>query len=385
MDFEPAWLFLALPAAFGLGWLASRMDLRQMGRDERAAPRAYFKGLGLLLSEQQDKAIDAFIEAAQSDPDSVDLHFALGGLFRRRGEFERAVRVHEHLVARADLSADDRKRARHALAQDFMRAGLFDRAEAAFQALHGGRYDTEARMALLTLYERSRDWPQAIATARGLESAAVGSFAHRVAHYECERAQEAQAGGHEEAAEEALAAAQRAAPDLARPWVSLGQRRLRAGHPEQALQAWARLRQRAPGHFPLVADDYARAAVAAGQTARACADLEAAYAADSDLRTLRALEWLATQMPDHTAGTERLNEHLRQQPSLSAVEDMLQRPLTSWREDTPALLRKAVQRAAAPLQRYRCAACGFEARQYFWQCPGCQGWDTFPPRQLEAG
>jgi lipopolysaccharide biosynthesis regulator YciM len=268
-------------------------------------------------------------------------------------------------------------------------------------------------MALLTLYERSRDWPQAIATARGLEGAAVGSFAHRVAHYECERALEAQARGEDVMADKALVSATQAAPELARPWVMLGQCRMREGQPAQALQAWAVLRQRAAEHFPLVADDYARAALAARQPSEALAELEKAYAASQDLRILRALEWLGAQnrgvdlshaaarddssaTPDGPSArkaesdtvsvtSERLNEHLRRQPSLSAVDDMLQRPLESWHEDTPALLRKAVERAAAPLQRFRCAACGFEARQYFWQCPGCQGWDTFPPRQLEAG
>lgn len=412
MEFDPVWLLWALPVAFGLGWLASRLDQRQMRQEAQHAPKAYFKGLSLLLNEQQDKAIDAFIEAAQSDPDSIDLHFALGGLFRRRGEFERAVRVHEHLLARTDLSAHDRERARHALAQDFMRAGLFDRAEAAFQALRGGSFDIEARMALLTLYERSRDWPQAIATARGLEAAGVGSFAHRVAHYECERAKEAETAGQDDVAEQALEAARRSAPDLARPWVALGQRRARDGQLDLALQAWTQLHQRAPGHFPLVADEFARTAMAASRGAAALTELENAYAASRDLRILRAIEWLTARLsapdaaddprhavassaphaghpvrtpgPHRPAPSGRLNEHLRRQPSLSAVDDMLQRPLDSWPDDTPALLRKAVERAAAPLQRYRCAACGFEARQYFWQCPGCQGWDTFPTRQLEA-
>jgi tetratricopeptide (TPR) repeat protein len=137
MDFDLQWLLIGLPVAFALGWLASRFDLRQVRRDSRDAPRAYFKGLNLLLNEQQDKAIDAFIEAVQNDPDTTDLHFALGNLFRRRGEFERAVRVHQHLLQRADLPAAERHRAQHALAQDFLKAGLFDRAEQAFRALDG--------------------------------------------------------------------------------------------------------------------------------------------------------------------------------------------------------------------------------------------------------
>ena len=116
MDLDYQWLLLALPAVFFMGWAASRLDLRQLRRDESASPQAYFKGLNLLLNEQQDRAIDAFIEAVQHDPQASDLHFALGNLFRRRGEYERAIRVHEHLLARADISRDARERAQHALA-----------------------------------------------------------------------------------------------------------------------------------------------------------------------------------------------------------------------------------------------------------------------------
>ena len=144
MDFDFQWVLLGLPVAFALGWLASRLDIRQMRGDQRETPKAYFKGLNLLLNEQHDKAIDAFIEAVQQDPNTSDLHFALGNLFRRRGEYERAVRVHQHLLSRADLPPADRDRAQHGLAQDFMRAGLFDRAELALHELEGTAYDTDA-------------------------------------------------------------------------------------------------------------------------------------------------------------------------------------------------------------------------------------------------
>src|SRR6478736_2881275 len=173
MDFDPQWLlWLALGlggGGFVLGWLASRLDARQFRRERQESPKVYYKGLNLLLNEQHDKAIDAFIEAVQQDPDTSELHFALGNLFRRRGEYERAVRVHEHLLGRADLAQADRDRAQYALAQDFMKAGLFDRAEQAYQALDGSAFDTEARLALLTLHERSRAWRAAVEVAQKLE------------------------------------------------------------------------------------------------------------------------------------------------------------------------------------------------------------------------
>src|SRR6188508_3754965 len=155
MDFDLSWVLWGLPIAFVMGWLASRLDLRQLRIENRQAPKAYFRGLNFLLNEQQDQAIDAFIEAVQQDPDTSDLHFALGNLFRRRGEYERAVRVHQHLLGRADLPKDERVRAQHALAQDYMKAGLFDRAEDAYKALAGTAFEIDARIALLGLYERA--------------------------------------------------------------------------------------------------------------------------------------------------------------------------------------------------------------------------------------
>ncbi len=204
MDFELQWLLLGLPAAFALGWLASRFDLRQWKREQKDSPKAYYQGLNLLINEQHDKAIDAFIEAVQHDPDTSDLHFALGNLFRRRGEYERAVRVHEHLLQRADLPAAERERAQHALAQDFMKAGLFDRAQQAFEALEGTVFDTEARLALLALHERSREWRAAAEVAARLERSGSGSFASRIAHHWCELAAEADARQQSAEAEEAL-------------------------------------------------------------------------------------------------------------------------------------------------------------------------------------
>ncbi|WP_376751864.1 tetratricopeptide repeat protein, partial [Diaphorobacter nitroreducens] len=216
MEFDLSWIFLGLPLAFGLGWFASRFDLRQMREENRRAPKAYFKGLNYLLNEQQDQAIDAFIEAVQNDPDTTELHFALGNLFRRRGEYNRAVRVHEHLLSRGDLSRADRERAQHALALDFLKAGLLDRAEDALRRLEGSAFEGQARMALLAIYERSRDWPQASDIARRMHDAQQGDFSTRLAHYLCEQALALAAHGELPAAQALLEQALATAPQAPR-------------------------------------------------------------------------------------------------------------------------------------------------------------------------
>jgi lipopolysaccharide assembly protein B len=382
MDFDLQWLLIGVPVAFAMGWMASRFDLRQLKREREDAPRAYFKGLNLLLNEQQDKAIDAFIQAVQDDPDTTELHFALGNLFRRRGEFERAVRVHEHLLGRSDLKAGDRDRAQRALAQDYVKAGLFDRAEAAWQALEGTPFDAEARLALLSLYERSRDWQRAADIARQLEGGGSASFASRIAHYECELAEAADQAGRPDEAEAALQRASAAAPQAPRPCLLAGQRALRHGDPARALAAWDRLRERHPATFLLVAAEYAQAARAADQVGAAHTALTSALMQRPALELVQALE--ALEAPDSPARLPRLLAQLQQQPSLSGAQRLLTLPPQAWTDETWAALRAAVARSAAPLQRYRCAACGFEAQHYFWQCPGCLSWDSYPPQRLDA-
>jgi lipopolysaccharide biosynthesis regulator YciM len=382
LDFDLQWLLIGLPLAFALGWMASRFDLRQLKRERQDAPRAYFKGLNLLLNEQQDKAIDAFIEAVQNDPDTTELHFALGNLFRRRGEFERAVRVHQHLLGRSDLKTGERDRAQLALAQDYMKAGLFDRAEAAWRALLETPFEDQARLALLSLYERSRDWPQAVEMAQRLEKAGDASFAARIGHYECELAEAADARGDTAAADAALARARQAAPQSSRPALLAGQRQLKQGDALGAMRSWDVLRASHPDAFLLVVADYLQAAQACGQQQQAHAALAQAFEQLPAVELLQALQTL--EGPEAPGQLPRLLEQIKLRPSLSAAQLLLALPVESWTPAAWEALRGAVAKSAAPLQRYRCAACGFEAHRYFWQCPGCLSWDSYPPQRIDA-
>src|SRR6059036_4162101 len=134
MEIELWWL-LVLPIFFGMGWLAARIDIKQLLWESRQLPRSYFKGLNFLLNEQPDKAIEAFIEVVKVDPETIELHFALGSLFRRRGEYVRAIRMHQNLLERADLGAEQKVIALAELGQDYLKAGILDRAEEVFRKL----------------------------------------------------------------------------------------------------------------------------------------------------------------------------------------------------------------------------------------------------------
>jgi len=387
-DLGWTWLLLLLPLVFGLGWFASRLDLRQLREENRRAPRAYFKGLNYLLNEQQDQAIDAFIEAVQKDPDTTELHFALGNLFRRRGEYQRAVRVHEHLLSRADLSRADRERAQHDLALDYLKAGLLDRAEDAFRKLEGTAYTEQARLALLGLFERAREWQQAGVIARQLDDSGPGTgaglFASRAAHYLCEQA----AALDDAQATALLREAMAMAPGAARAPIELARRCMASARHAQALELLLQCCQQVPAAVPLAAPLLVQCAQAIHEprvTQQVQALLQGFDARQPSIDVTEALARL-----DAAAGLAlpRYVAHLQREPSLTLAARWLaqaQAHVGAEAADSPAraAVQQAIEHAAKPLQRYRCAACGFEARQHFWHCPGCQAWDSYPPRRVE--
>jgi lipopolysaccharide biosynthesis regulator YciM len=375
MEFDLSWVLWGLPIAFVLGWVASRLDLRQLRIENRQAPKAYFRGLNFLLNEQQDQAIDAFIEAVQNDPDTTELHFALGNLFRRRGEYERAVRVHEHLLSRGDLSRAERHRAQHALALDFLKAGLLDRAEEALRKLEGTAFEGQALLALLAIYERSRDWAQASEIARKLEASGHGNFSGRQAHYLCEQA----AGAAPGQAEKLLREAMKADPGAARPGIDLAALQRRAGDADAAFQTLAALEKSAPTAVPLVARPLTEAAIASGRQAQALDLLRAAYELSP---SLDVLEGIVALEPDTQSARSWYVKHLEREPSLVAATKWLAGERLEHEQFHP-FVQGALDHAVKPLTRYRCAACGFEAKQHFWQCPGCQAWDSYPARRVE--
>ena len=379
MDIDFTWLLWGLPVAFALGWVASRLDLRQWRMESRQTPKAYFRGLNHLLNEQQDQAIDAFIEAVQGDPDTAELHFALGNLFRRRGDYDRAVRVHEHLLARADIGHKDRDRAQHALAMDFLKAGLLDRAEAALHKLEGSALEGEALLALLQIYERSRDWPNAQKVAQKLEAAQQGSFTPRLAHYLCEESDLSRANGDSAKALSLLEEAVQRAPQLARPWLATASLKAQTGDAAGAYKALQQLAAKAPQGLPLAAASMVELAKHLHKEAETTVLLQAAHEHAPSLDITEALAKLA---PDETAARARYLGHLDREPSLVIATQWLSGETLSD-AGAQAQVIKALEHASNPLKRYRCAACGFEARQHFWQCPGCQSWDSYPARRVE--
>ncbi|MEY2862250.1 MAG: hypothetical protein RLZ68_721 [Pseudomonadota bacterium] len=383
MDFDITLILMGMPVAFVLGWLASRMDLRQLRMENKQAPKAYFKGLNFLLNEQQDQAIDAFIEAVQNDPDTSELHFALGNLFRRRGEYERAVRVHQHLLSRGDLSQDDRYRAQHALALDYLKAGLLDRAEDALLKLEGTRFEAQARLALLANYERSRDWAHAAVIAEKLESSGQGSFKGRLSHYLCEQAATLTSVGELDKALNLLIQATETAPEAPRPRMDKASLHFSQSQAALAYDTLIEALAAAPAAVGLIAPLLAQYAVVAQKIPQALQRLQSTYSQNASLDVLDAIVALeAAQGESTSTARDWYARHLEHEPSLVAAAKWIAGEKLEHEQFHPQVQR-ALDHAVKPLTRYRCAACGFEAKQHFWQCPGCQAWDSYPARRVE--
>jgi len=391
MELELWWL-LVVPLFFALGWGASRIDTRHLIRDSARLPDAYFKGLNFLLNEQPDKAIDAFVDVVRLDPETVELHFALGNLFRRRGETDRAIRVHQNLVARSDLQPAQREHALFELGQDFLRAGLLDRAEDAFNRLEGSSYAGAALRHRLDIAQMVRDWPRAIELAARLQRDAGSDQRHLIAHFHCELAQQALAAAGESPearhahAQREIDRALEAGGAHPRPWLLRGEAAFAADDFEGAIAAWSELARISPAHLALTGERWLQAHERVGRLEDGLLRLEAVMAAHPSVDALRAVAQGRARRDGAPAAIAWLRAALARSPSLLGLEQLLELRRASGEADAAsdtALTTTLIQKQATRLARFVCGDCGFKARRYYWQCPGCNHWDSYPPRRTE--
>ncbi len=405
MDFEAWWLIL-IPILFGLGWIAAKVDVRQIVSESKNLPDSYFRGLNFLLNEDHDKAIDAFVEVAKLDSETTELHFALGSLFRRRGEIERAIRVHQSLLSRSDLPKADREHALHEIAQDYFKAGMFDRAEAAFQEVQSTSYSISATRALIRIYEAEHDWEKAIAAGEKLRQLTDEALPQSV-HYHCERAQLAlgtkapdlqQAAAELDAAErEARKNASQGASQASYARIAMLRAELsrQAGNAGNEREWLLSVLQTSPEYAGLVAGQIMDNFSESGEQAQAVSVLRDHYFAHPSLDVFEVV-FKALRQQDFKAAWDFARDSLKHHPSLLGFDKVLEAELN--REDSAggqgelqrhmpdfdlSLLRGMIEKHTRRLDKYACRICGFQAQTYYWQCPGCNSWETYSPRRPE--
>ena len=384
MELEFWWL-LFLPVFFGLGWLAARIDINQLLSESRSVPRSYFKGLNFLLNEEPDKAIEAFIEVVKVDPETVDLHFALGSLFRRRGESDRAIRMHRNLLERSGLQAEQRLHAMAELGQDYLKAGLLDRAEEVFLKLRDAAHPGALKN-LVEIYQLEREWPRAIEIARTLQDSSGQSQAKEIANYYCEQASLEINKSNPAAARAALEQALAVNRKCVRANLILGDLLARENDHAGAIEAWKRIEQQDPAYLALAAQKIMVSLRALDKTDEGVA-LMRDYLASYPSLDLLDVAFQSTLDVRGAAEAYRLvRDEMRRNPTLLGLDRLLQAQLlteTVERRQELEMVKNLVHGQTRRLARYRCENCGFKARQFYWQCPACSGWETYPPRRTE--
>lgn len=385
MEFEIWWL-LAFPLFFALGWLAARIDIKQVVTESRTVPNSYFRGLNFLLNEQPDKALDAFLEVVKLDPETIDLHFTLGSLFRKRGELDRAIRMHENLLERETLAEEDRLKALVELGQDYLKAGLLDRSEEVFTRLLETPFAGQARRYLLEIYVQEKDWHKAIQAASELDRQSARPMNAEIAHFHCELAALDMVKGDQGSAQKHLDEALAAHRQCTRANIMLGDLLAGRGERGEALAKWRLIEAQSPAHMVLVVDRMLENFRKLDRLEEGLDWLKGLLTRHPSLDMFNTLYHAVMEASGPEAAYQLARDELRRNPSLHALERLAEAELITAPESRREVIQNAkslIQRHVQRLTRYHCASCGFKASQFFWRCPACGRWDSFDPARHE--
>ena len=395
------WLLLGALVCFGAGWFAARSDVKQIVSESREMPQAYFRGLNFLLNEEQDKAIEAIIEVTKSNPETAELQFALGSLFRRKGQTDRAIRIHQSLSERADIKGEDRVSALYELALDYQKAGLLDYAEKILDDLIAANAGSQAQRVaigrlLLDVCVQERNWPRAIDGAKLLDTETAKQMPvgtklvdHRgeIAQFYCEVAIEKNLDGGVNAVAESTAALDAALAEnvhcvranmLKREWFAA------RGEHENAIAAWRAIEAQDSAYLGLSAVAALKSYVALNREAEGVEVLRRMHQQYPALDLLDALFTSTLAREGSAAAYALVRDDLKMNPTLIGVDKLLQAHIMEadqiYHEDL-TLVKNILYSYSSKLSHFLCGSCGFKAKQYYWHCPACGGWESFPPRR----
>ena len=383
----PELLWLLLPVAALSGWIAARRSAPSAA-PQKPLPSQYFQGINYLLNEQPDKAIEVFTRLVEVDSDTVETHLALGSLFRRRGEVDRAIRIHQNLIARPTLSRDQRAYAMLELGEDFMRAGLLDRAEHLFeQVAEVDTYVVPALRQLLTVYQQEKEWDRAISAALRLEASGAKSMRPLVAQFYCEQAEISRRNGDWSRTRQLLKRALQHDGRCVRASIMLADLEQRQGNHRAAIRALQRVERQNRAFLPEVLAPMRVSYRELGQT-HAMAKYLYELLDDPNAGITAAL--LLTDMIYEERGEQAavafIADHLRRHPSIYTLEKLIQLNAIGAegrRRRDIEILQELIGGLAKQGSGYECDVCGFTARALHWQCPSCRSWASVKPKRGE--
>lgn len=378
-------LWLLLPLAAASGWYAAYRDHRRKKSlfSDSNLSRNYFRGINHLLNEQPDKAIEVFTQMLEVNSETVETHLALGSLFRRRGEVERAIRIHQNLIARPTLDKAQRSQALCELAQDYHKAGLLDRAENLFLELTEiPAHMEQALRSLMYIYEQEKDWDKAIAVGNRLAKTEARDIEPVLAQYHCELGEHELHAGNAARARSCAMDALSIDRGCVRASILAGHAAVMQGKFREALRAWQKIEQQDARYLDEVIDEIALSFHKLNEEPQFRQYLYDVAHRNPGLRTLMKLTELIRAHDGELAAQTFVAEKLRQYPSIPGLKKILDLqtaqhvPVTG---DNLDLIQDILGQLTAQQEGYQCRQCGFHSQTLHWQCPACHDWITMQP------
>ena len=379
-------LYFLLPVAAASGWWAAKRSETAVKKRRTGGVSAdYYKGLNFLLNEQPDKAIEVFIRILEVDSETVEVHLALGNLFRRRGEVDRAIRIHQNLIARPNLRKGQREEALFELGQDYLSAGLFDRAESLFQELiDANNYVLSALKSLLAIYQQEKEWDKAIDTARKLENLGGGQQNLVVAHYYCELVEQALEARDMTTVQRFLKRAMAIDRNSVRASLLEGRIAQDRRNYKAAIPAYQRIARQDREYLPIVVDPLIHCFQQIGRPREAIDFLRQFMPEHTGGACMLALTDLLVTYEGEGAAMAFLQQQLGHNPTLQGLVKLIELETRQGDDNSYHLLRNIKPQLDKLLQQrtvFRCVNCGFKAKTLHWLCPGCKRWGTVKPKQ----
>jgi len=381
------WIGLLLPLAFISGWWVARKS-RWNGNSDPAVGinPDYFKGLNFVLNEQPDKAIEVFIKMLEVDSETIETHLALGNLFRRRGEVDRAIRIHQNLIARPNLNQDQRALALLELSMDYMRSGLLDRAEGLFkQLIEMGVYSTQASRQLLAIYQQEKDWDNAIVYARRLEATSDDKFDLVIAQFYCELANGFIVEGKVKSARENLRKALNIDPRCVRASIMEAEILHTEKKYKSALKAYKRIEKQDADYIAEVIEPMLVCYRELGQKQEAIQYLKDVSRKYGGITPMLFLTELIVEEDGEEEGIKFMSAELHKRTTVKGVDRLLEYAMRKAEGEVRNNLETIKELTGKLLDNrtvYKCQQCGFDAKLMHWQCPSCKNWTTIKPGNL---
>lgn len=376
-------VWLLLPIAAASGWFLAHLDQRRKDKSrDFTLPSAYFKGLNYLLNEEPDKAIEIFIRVLEVNTETAETHLALGNLFRRRGEVERAIRIHQNLIARPSLDKGQRALALLELGQDYLKAGLFDRAENLFTELvDHPDFKVQALKLLLNIYQQEREWKQAIAAGQKLEKESGENMGKQVSQYYCQLADEAIKSQDLETAKQYVKQALSSDSKCVRASLLRGDIEEEQGNHREAIKAWRRIEKQDPLYLGEAAERIAKSFRNLGDEKGLREFFSTISERYNSSEMMLVLGDLIRERDGVEVAESFVVDWLRRKPSVQGLYRLID--LNVWKggnkNNDLVLLKGIIGELKNRQEGYVCEQCGFRGRTLHWLCPGCQSWDTVKP------